>query len=118
MLQLLCTGPCPAADTERVLLEPSLKPDQLGRRHACKCNRIVEFRLLSLQVVAATRWKRDMGLYGKGKEGSRQLALALFPQAAEQLKCVASLQISPLNICWEPLPTRSMSCAQVLRNAH
>ena len=40
-----------------------------------------------MQVISASRWKRDMGLYGKGKEGSRQLALALFPQAAELLKC-------------------------------
>jgi hypothetical protein len=49
----------------------------------CECNT----RLCILKVISASRWKRDVGLYGKGKEGSRQLALALFPQAAEHLKC-------------------------------
>lgn len=44
-----------------------------------------------MQVISASRWKRDMGLYGKGKEGSRQLAIALFPQAAELLKCTPCL---------------------------
>lgn len=31
-------------------------------------------------------WKRNMGLTGKGKEGSRELAMRLFPELREELR--------------------------------
>ena len=46
--------------------------------------------LLGLQTISARRWKLDMGLNGKGKDGSRELAVQLFPQSADLLKCVCS----------------------------
>jgi hypothetical protein len=57
-----------------------------------------------MQVISASRWKRDMGLYGKGKEGSRQLALALFPQAADLLKCGICLASMPSGYDTQKLP--------------
>ncbi len=39
------------------------------------------------QTISARRWKLDMGLNGKGKDGSRELAVQLFPQSADLLKC-------------------------------
>ena len=57
-----------------------------------------------MQVISASRWKRDMGLYGKGKEGSRQLALALFPQAADLLKCAPCLSSMPSEHGTQKLP--------------
>ena len=40
------------------------------------------------ETVSCRRWKLDLQLNGKGKEGSRLLALRLFPTATELLKCV------------------------------
>ena len=40
-----------------------------------------------VQTVPARAWKHDMGLNKKGKDGSRQLALQLFPHAADMLRC-------------------------------
>lgn len=37
--------------------------------------------------MTSRAWKIDLQLNGKGKEGSRQLAIRLFPTAAELLKC-------------------------------
>lgn len=42
-----------------------------------------------LLVVRPNTWKGALGLRKLGKEGSRALALELFPQAADQLRCVA-----------------------------
>ena len=39
------------------------------------------------QTISARRWKLDMGLNGKGKDGSRALAMQLFPQSTDLLKC-------------------------------
>ena len=36
--------------------------------------------------MSCRRWKQDLQLNGKGKEGSRQLAIRLFPTASELLK--------------------------------
>jgi hypothetical protein len=44
----------------------------------------------ALQTISARRWKLDMGLNGKGKDGSRELAVQLFPQSADLLKCDTS----------------------------
>ena len=41
-----------------------------------------------MQTVSARRWKLDMGLNKLGKEGSRLLALQLYPHADEMLRCV------------------------------
>eukprot|EP00884_Botryococcus_braunii_P007035 jgi/Botrbrau1/16332/Bobra.0066s0098.1 len=41
---------------------------------------------LQVSVVSARRWKIDLQLEKLGKEGSRQLALSLFPAAAPHLK--------------------------------
>jgi hypothetical protein len=43
---------------------------------------------LPYQRVSAVAWKRQMGLFRQGKEGSRALAAQLFPDAAERyLRC-------------------------------
>ncbi len=39
------------------------------------------------QKPKVRRWKNDFRLNGRGKEGSRMLALHLFPQAAHLLRC-------------------------------
>jgi hypothetical protein len=41
---------------------------------------------LQVETVTSRAWKIDLQLNGKGKEGSRLLALRLFPSAAELLK--------------------------------
>ena len=41
---------------------------------------------VNLETVSARRWKADLGLNKAGKEGSRNLALQLFPKAAGLLK--------------------------------
>lgn len=41
---------------------------------------------MPFQTPKVRRWKQDMQLNGMGKEGSRQLALQLFPQMAGSLK--------------------------------
>ena len=41
--------------------------------------------------MSCTQWKRELRLNGKGKEGSRELALRLFPSAADLLKWVYPL---------------------------
>lgn len=41
---------------------------------------------VELETVSARRWKADLGLNKAGKEGSRLLALQLFPKAAGLLK--------------------------------
>ena len=48
-------------------------------------------RHLVPQTISARRWKMDMGLNGKGKDGSRELAVQLFPQSADMLKCARAL---------------------------
>ena len=40
-----------------------------------------------METVRAGQWKSDLHLNGKGKEGSRALANALFPAAAPLLRC-------------------------------
>ena len=42
------------------------------------------------ETVSCTQWKRELSLNKKGKEGSRELALRLFPTAADMLKCAPS----------------------------
>ena len=42
------------------------------------------------ETVSCTQWKRELSLNKKGKEGSRELALRLFPTAADMLKCPLS----------------------------
>ena len=49
-----------------------------------------------MQTPKVRRWKGDMRLNGRGKDGSRLLALQLFPQAAHLLKC------DPLPPCAQP----------------
>ena len=39
------------------------------------------------QMVGSRQWKSDLRLNGKGKEGSRALATALFPASASLLRC-------------------------------
>jgi hypothetical protein len=96
-------GALPKCNTEQVISSPSPDQDrcvqlsllvnQVGvcignmQRPSHECCTHIDI----MQVISASRWKRDMGLYGKGKEGSRQLALALFPQAAELLRCAPCL---------------------------
>ena len=46
---------------------------------------------LQVETVSCRRWKQDLQLNGKGKEGSRQLAIRLFPTASELLKCDLTL---------------------------
>lgn len=41
---------------------------------------------IRLQTTSARRWKADLGLNKAGKEGSRSLALQVFPKAADLLK--------------------------------
>lgn len=41
---------------------------------------------IELETVSARRWKLDLGLNKKGKDGSRTLALALFPLAEPLLR--------------------------------
>ena len=41
---------------------------------------------ISISTVAARTWKNGLGLNGQGKEGSRAMALALFPQASHLLR--------------------------------
>ena len=41
---------------------------------------------IPLTTCSARRWKGDLGLLKAGKEGSRLLALQLFPEAQELLK--------------------------------
>jgi crossover junction endodeoxyribonuclease RuvC len=36
--------------------------------------------------VSPAKWKRDMGLMGAGKDASRELAIALYPSAAHELR--------------------------------
>ena len=47
------------------------------------------------ETVSCRRWKTDLQLNGKGKEGSRLLALRLFPTATDLLKCGIALCLSP-----------------------
>ena len=42
------------------------------------------------QMVGSRQWKSDLRLNGKGKEGSRALAAALFPASAPLLRCVTA----------------------------
>lgn len=51
------------------------------------------------ETVSCRRWKLDLQLNGKGKEGSRLLALRLFPTATDLLKCVAPLPALLLQAC-------------------
>ena len=39
-----------------------------------------------VETVSCRRWKQDLQLNGKGKEGSRLLAIRLFPTATDLLK--------------------------------
>ncbi len=41
---------------------------------------------VQVETVSCRRWKLDLQLNGKGKEGSRLLAIRLFPTAAGLLK--------------------------------
>ncbi len=41
---------------------------------------------LQVETVSCRRWKNDLQLNKKGKEGSRLLAIRLFPTAADLLK--------------------------------
>jgi hypothetical protein len=43
---------------------------------------------LSLEVVSGRRWKTDLQLLNKGKQGSIELARELFPQAVDMLRCM------------------------------
>ena len=43
------------------------------------------------QTVGSRQWKSDLRLNGKGKEGSRELATALFPASASLLRCALCL---------------------------
>lgn len=61
-----------------------------------------------------------MGLYGKGKEGSRQLALALFPQAAQQLKCAlhnTSGLLGMLHVCSDGRRQLALLCNLAARDS-
>ena len=51
------------------------------------------------ETVSCRRWKLDLQLNGKGKEGSRLLALRLFPTAADLLKRVLPLRALSPNEC-------------------
>lgn len=46
---------------------------------------------VQVETVSARRWKNELGLNGAGKDGSRALATALFPLAADKLRQVAPL---------------------------
>lgn len=48
---------------------------------------------IPFESVAARVWKTDMQLIKTGKEGSRELAQTILPQATPQLKCVACCKI-------------------------
>lgn len=54
-------------------------------------NGVLQSLGLPVETVSARRWKNEMLLNGKGKEGSRLLAQQLFPHAAKSLTCVLSL---------------------------
>ena len=41
---------------------------------------------MQVETVSCRRWKHDLQLNKKGKEGSRLLAIRLFPTAADLLK--------------------------------
>jgi hypothetical protein len=47
---------------------------------------------VQVQPVSCRRWKQDLQLNKKGKEGSRLLAIKLFPTAAELLKSAFTSQ--------------------------
>ena len=53
----------------------------------CRCVMTMGHTRVTPQTISARRWKLDMGLNGKGKDGSRELAVQLFPQSADMLKC-------------------------------
>ena len=52
-----------------------------------KTGGVIKPSLRAVQTISARRWKLEMGLNGKGKDGSRELAVQLFPHAADMLKC-------------------------------
>ena len=60
--------------------------------------------------MSCRRWKQDLQLNGKGKEGSRQLAIRLFPTASELLKCGLDLATPlHLNSSWHAICDKRQS---------
>ena len=56
-----------------------------GLRFSCQCDWF--WGRAQTQMVGSRQWKSDLRLNGKGKEGSRELATALFPASAPLLRC-------------------------------
>ena len=49
-------------------------------------NGVLSSHRVALDTVSARRWKNDLGLNNRGKEGSRALATAIFPKATHLLR--------------------------------
>lgn len=46
----------------------------------------MDLALATIHLPTPAQWKKSLGLTGKGKEASRELALRLFPQFRDELK--------------------------------
>lgn len=55
-----------------------------GQCFFCRCDWL--WGRAQTQMVGSRQWKSDLRLNGKGKEGSRELATALFPASASMLR--------------------------------
>lgn len=51
-----------------------------------QCLSVLQILGARIYTPAPGSWKRDMGLIGKGKEGSRELAMRLFPDLRDELR--------------------------------